>query len=101
VIAARLKTKAPLYRFPIFNLSEQHVLTWAKHIAVAGGTSIQGVLVPQKTSLAAEESREQEISNQGQDELLPEDLVNTFLSDATPEAAQLASILAAVPLIPQ
>jgi formylglycine-generating enzyme required for sulfatase activity len=100
VIAARLRTKNPLYRFPIFNLSEQHFSTWAKHIAEDGGTSIQGVLLSQKVSMDAAAGQGEEIPTQGKDDLLPEDLVNTFWSDATPEAAQLASILAAVPLIP-
>jgi formylglycine-generating enzyme required for sulfatase activity len=102
MVATRLRRKTPVNRFPIFNLSERHFLTWAKHVAEAGGNSIQGVLLAQQREDAEPETdRTSSTSSTVADqEQSPEALVNTFLGDATPEAAQLASILAAVPLIP-
>ena len=44
-VAKRLRTKAPLMKFPIFNLSPEHFKTWANYITGSGSNSIQGILV--------------------------------------------------------
>jgi formylglycine-generating enzyme required for sulfatase activity len=118
-VGARLHTKAPLYRFPIFNLSPNHFATWANFLAGSGGNSIQGVLIRSK-SVEDKPKAEEETSEVRQEALgvikvdsskpvedkpkaeeeTPEDLLRGFLTDASPEARELAKVLAAVPLIP-
>ncbi|AUB42335.1 Formylglycine-generating enzyme, required for sulfatase activity, containings SUMF1/FGE domain [Nostoc flagelliforme CCNUN1] len=96
-VGARLHTKAPLYRFPIFNLSSNHFTTWANFLGGSGGNSIQGVLIRQEAQEAPA------ITKVDEPELVeekPEDLLREFLSDASPEARELAKVLAAVPLFP-
>ncbi len=94
-VGARLHTTDGLYRFPIFNLSPNHFKTWANFLAGSGGNSIQGVLIRQEapgvTNIDDEPESVEETS---------EHLLRGFLTDASPEARELAKILAAVPLIP-
>ncbi len=96
-VGARLHTKAPIYRFPIFNLSSKHFSTWANFLAGSGGNSIQGVLIRQE---AQETPAITKVYEPEPVEEKPENLLQEFLSDASPEARQLAEVLAAVPLFP-
>jgi len=97
-VRGRLHTKDKLYWFPIFNLSPDHFKTWADFLAGIEGNSIQGVLIRQ-------EAPKVDISNPVEEESesveeTPEDLLRGFLTDASPQARELAQVLAAVPLIP-
>ncbi|GAB1538531.1 hypothetical protein NUACC21_11930 [Scytonema sp. NUACC21] len=93
-VGARLHTKSPLYRFPIFNLSLNHFTTWANFLGGSGGNSIQGILIRQEAPAIPEVDEPESVEEK------PEDLLRGFLSDASPEARELAKVLAAVPLFP-
>ncbi|MEC4813225.1 MAG: SAV_2336 N-terminal domain-related protein [Scytonema sp. PMC 1069.18] len=93
-VGGRLHTKAPLYRFPIFNLSPNHFTTWANFLVGSGGNSIQGILIRQEAPVIPKVDEPESVEEK------PEDLLRGFLSDASPEARELAKVLAAVPLFP-
>ncbi|MDF5732129.1 MAG: formylglycine-generating enzyme family protein [Rhizonema sp. PD38] len=100
-VGARLNTKAKLYQFPIFNLSPNHFKTWANFLAGSGGNSIQGVLIRQDTPTETRIDSSKQVESKGESKETPEHhLLKEFLSDASPEARELAKVLAAVPLIP-
>ncbi len=98
-VGARLRTKAGLYRFPIFNLSVNHFTTWANFTTGSGSNSIQGVLIRQEQP----EPIKTNPAKQHQPELVletPEQLLRGFFANASSDARKLAEVLAAVPLIP-
>jgi hypothetical protein len=92
--ATRLRTKAPLYQFPILNVSDKHLSTWAKFVAGEGGNSIQGVLIKQEIQLKEPAARI------GEQEESADEMLRGFDANASPEARELARILASVPLLP-
>jgi formylglycine-generating enzyme required for sulfatase activity len=94
-VGAKLRTpRESLYLFPIFNLSANHFQTWASFIAGNLGNSIQGVLIRK------EEPSEKEEINTENEPKDPKELLQEFQINASPEALELAKVLAAVPLIP-
>ncbi|MGK7924882.1 MAG: SAV_2336 N-terminal domain-related protein [Spirulina sp.] len=101
-VAARRLPKIGLYRFPIFNLSPNHFVTWANFLAGSGGNSIQGVLIKPNAPTAKVNSRPK-VENQSKPNSSTteaEHLLRTFQTDASPKARELAKVLAAIPLIP-
>ncbi|YAF98948.1 MAG: SAV_2336 N-terminal domain-related protein (plasmid) [Nodularia sp. CChRGM 3473] len=100
-VGARLHTTDGLYRFPIFNLSPNHFTTWANFLAGSGGNSIQGVLIRQDSPEVTKVDSSKPVEDEPESvEETPEHLLRGFLTDASPEARELAKVLAAVPLIP-
>ncbi len=94
-VGGKLRTpRESLYLFPIFNLSANHFQTWASFIAGNPGNSIQGVLIRK------EEPSEKEEVNTENEPKDPKELLQEFQINASPEALELAKVLAAVPLIP-
>ncbi|MGK7913127.1 MAG: SAV_2336 N-terminal domain-related protein [Synechococcus sp.] len=86
-----------MFRFPVFNLSDKHMGTWAQHVCAYGGNAIQGVLFEQEEEDDEEESED---INSGQDVENERDALAYFWTYASNEAQELAKILAALPLIP-
>lgn len=87
------------YPFPILNMSRTHLGTLAKFVT-GGHISMQGILVP----TIATDLDEDDLDLDAMPESLatgdPKELLVAFLSDASVEARELASVLAAIPLIP-
>lgn len=96
---ARVRTTQSLYRFPILNLSAPHLNTWAKFVT-GGGGSMQGVLIKQKSPVSGDQIEEVEQSIADMRDETPEEQLRAFNRDASPKARELATVLAAVPLIP-
>ena len=95
-VGGKLRTpRESLYLFPIFNLSANHFKTWANFIAGNPGNSIQGVLIRKEEP--SEQGEEINTENEPKD---PKELLQEFQINASPEALELAKVLAAVPLIP-
>ncbi|WP_299402146.1 SAV_2336 N-terminal domain-related protein [Acaryochloris sp. IP29b_bin.148] len=94
----RVRTRQSLYRFPILNLSALHLNTWAKFVT-GGGGSMQGVLIKQQPP-TSDGQKQVEPSAGVMENETPEERLRAFNRDASPEARELATVLAAVPLIP-
>ncbi|AOY83729.1 formylglycine-generating enzyme family protein [Moorena producens JHB] len=100
-VGARLRTTARLYQFPIFNLSVNHLSTWANFTTGSGSNSIQGVLIRQDSSETDKTNPKKQRSEQSESVAeTPQQLLRGFLANASPKARKLAEVLAAVPLIP-
>ncbi|NEQ10304.1 MAG: serine/threonine-protein kinase pkn1, partial [Moorea sp. SIO4E2] len=97
-VGARLRTTARLYQFPIFNLSVNHLSTWANFTTGSGSNSIQGVLIRQDIRQDSSETAKTNPTESVAE--TPEQLLRGFLANASPKARELAEVLAAVPLIP-